>query len=45
MISKGGNHPQISWFLFISPTVKNRLKVSFSSKKLQILKFYLAFGL
>ena len=33
MISKGGNHPQISRFLYIGPTVKYMPKFSFSSKK------------
>ena len=37
--------PQLSRFLFIGPTVKYRPKLNFSSKKLQISKFYRVFGL
>ena len=43
MISKGGNHPQISRFLFIGPTVKYRPKLSFSSKKVTIIEILLGF--
>ena len=45
MISKGGNHPQISRFLYIGPKVKYRPKFSFSSKKVTNIKLLLGFWL
>ena len=45
MISKGGNHPQISRFLYIGPTVKYRPKFSFSSKKVTNITILLDFWL
>ena len=46
MISKGGNHPEISRFrYYIGPTVKYRPKFSFSSKKVTNIKILLGFWL
>ena len=45
MISKGGNHPQISRFRYVGPTVKYRPKFSFSSKKVTNIKILLGFWL
>ena len=45
MISKGGNHPQNSRFLFIGPTVKYRPKLSFSSKKVTNIEILLGIWL
>ena len=45
MISKSSNHPQISRFLFIGPTVKYRSKLSFFVKKVTNIEILLGFRL